>query len=257
VKNQSSLSLRTRLFLVGLSFPAMVTGCQNSGSILQSKETCAIAHSRNSGSSPSGSSGDMNGGSSPIGGNVQQCRGNSDECKRPNDFDRAAIPAPPGTYVLQWSEAMICSARRTHLIVSRHEWFSGGSELGPEGREHVLALATRLAGSVDNVLIEPEPVQLGDEETLEDAMARTSQTNEDRRTVVVQLLTESGLTDADQRVFLVPLEVVGVHGIEAPLIYNRLLFGGQGGGQGGNQNSGGNMGGGQGGGAFGGGGGMF
>ncbi len=253
MKTRSSLSRRTRTFLFGLSLPAVVTGCQNSSGFLQSKETCATAHPGIRGSSPSGSSGDMNGQCSPIDDHIQHCHGNADECKRPDDFDRAAIPAPPGTYVNQWNEAMICSARQNHLIVSRHEWFSGGFELGPEGREHVISLAPRMVGTLDNVFIELEPVQLRDQETLEVAMARTLQLNEDRLRAVVLLLTESGLTDSDERVFLVPLEGVGVRGVEAPLIYNRLLFGGQRGGQ----NGGGNMGGGQDGGGFGGGGGMF
>jgi hypothetical protein len=76
--------------------------------------------------------------------------------------------------------------------------------------------------------------------------------------VVVQLMVDSGVADADQRVGVLSSNGVGVRGIEAPRIYNGLLFGGQGAGQGGNQNGGGNMGAGQGmgggGGGFGGGG---
>jgi hypothetical protein len=152
---------------------------------------------------------------------------------------------------------MICAARQYHLIVSRHEWFSGGIELGPEGCNQVGFLETRLGGNSDNVFVEMEPVQPNYEESLEDALNRTAALNEDRRAAVVQYLSDAGLPDAEQRVFLMPLERVGVHGFEAPRVYNRLLFGGQGGGQGGNQNGGGNMGGGNMGGGQGGNGGGF
>jgi uncharacterized membrane protein YgcG len=152
---------------------------------------------------------------------------------------------------------MICSARQQQLLISRHEWFSGGNALGPEGREHVLQLSELMKSSGYLITIELEPVQLDYDETFEEATARTIQLNEQRREVVVQLMNDSGVADAYQRVVLLPSNAVGVRGVEAPRIYNGLLFGGQGGGGAGNQNGGGNMGAGQGnggGGGFGGGG---
>jgi hypothetical protein len=108
------------------------------------------------------------------------------------------------------------------------------------------------------IAIEQEPVQLDYDETFDEATARVAELNEQRRNVVVQLMVDSGVADADQRVGVLSSNGVGVRGIEAPRIYNGLLFGGQGAGQGGNQNGGGNMGAGQGmgggGGGFGGGG---
>ena len=247
MSKRASPSRRKQLLLFSLSMPAMVTGCQSSGSFLASDESCTSERSGFSGSSLTEVSSDMNGRYSPIGGSAQQCSGGKEsECKRRDDFDRSAIPAPPGTYVNQWNEAMICSARQYHLIVSRHEWSSGGIELGPEGREHVASLATRLSGNSDNVFIETEPVQPSYEESLEDALNRTAALNDDRRATVIQHLVESGLADAEQRVFLMPVERVGMHGFEAPRVYNRLLSGGQGGGQGGGQ-AGGGIGGGGGG----------
>ncbi|MFO1004032.1 MAG: hypothetical protein U0936_27255 [Planctomycetaceae bacterium] len=239
-------------------------GCQSSSGLLKSTESCtepAPEYGRGS----SGEVGHHSGqfwfsGQNSGRGSSQECRGNGDDgvCKRNDTIDRAAVPAPHGTYVSQWNDAMICSARQQQLLISRHEWFSGGNELGPEGREHVLQLSELMKSSGYLITIELEPVHLDYDETFEEATARTVQLNEQRREFVVQLMNDSGVADADQRVFLLPSNSVGVRGVEAPRVYNRLLFGGQGGGGGGNQNGEGNMGAGQGmgagGGGFGGGG---
>jgi hypothetical protein len=237
---------------------SVFAGCQSSSGLLTSRESCA-----EQGRGSSGAVGNHNGhlwfsGQNPDRGSGQECRGNGNDgvCKRSDTIDPAAVPASHGTYVNQWNDAMICSARQQQLLISRHEWFSGGNELGPEGREHVLQLSELMKSSGYLITIELEPVQLDYDETFEEATARTVQLNEQRREVVVQLMNDSGVADADQRVFLLPSNSVGVRGVEAPRIYNGLLFGGQGGGGGGNQNGGGNMGAGQGngGGGFGGGG---
>lgn len=239
---------------------SVFVGCQSSSELLTSRESCA-----EQGRGSLGAVGNHNGhlwfsGQNPDRGSGQECRGNGNDgvCKRSDTIDPAAVPAPPGTYVNQWNDAMNCSARQQQLLISRHEWFSGGNELGPEGREHVLQLSELMKSSGYLITIELEPVQLDYDETFEEATARTIQLNEQRREVVVQLMNDSGVADADQRVFLLPSNSVGVRGVEAPRVYNRLLFGGQGSGGGGNQNGGGNMGAGQGmgagGGGFGGGG---
>jgi hypothetical protein len=238
---------------------SVFVGCQSSSGLLTSTESCAER-----GRGPSGAEGNHNGrlwfsGQNSGRGGGQECRENGSDgvCKRSDTVDPAAVPAPPGTYVNQWNDAMICSARQQQLLISRHEWFSGGNALGPEGREHVLQLSELMKSSGYLITIELEPVQLDYDETFEEATARTIQLNEQRREVVVQLMNDSGVADAYQRVVLLPSNAVGVRGVEAPRIYNGLLFGGQGGGGAGNQNGGGNMGAGQGnggGGGFGGGG---
>lgn len=233
-------------------------GCQSSSALFSSTESCA-----EQGRGSSGAAGLHGGhlwfsGQNSGRGSGQECRenGNDGVCKRNDTIDSAAVPAPHGTYVNQWNDAMICSARHQQLLISRHEWFSGGNELGPEGREHVLQLAELMKSSGYLIAIEQEPVQLDYDETFDEATARVAELNEQRRNVVVQLMVDSGVADADQRVDLLPSNGVGVRGIEAPRIYNGLLFGGQGAGQGGNQNGGGNMGAGQGMGGGGGGGGF-
>lgn len=171
-------------------------------------------------------------------------------CIRPDDCGFASVAAPPGTYVNQWNDAMICSARRYDFVISRHEWFSGGEQLGPEARQDVAKIAEVLPERPERVIIEAEPTEIQSRETYEEALARTARLNERRRLTIVNNLTERGVEDAELRVMIAPIDRVGVRGIEAPRVYNSLFFGG-GGGRGGQRGGGG----GQGGGGFGGGGG--
>lgn len=156
-----------------------------------------------------------------------------------------------------WNDALICSARRHDFVISRHEWFSGGGQLGPEGRQHVARIAAVLSQYPDNIIIEAEPTELRGEGTLDEALARTAGLNEQRRNDIVATLMNHGVLDAQQRVILAPIDRVGVRGVEAPRVYNQLLqggFGGRGGQRGGGTGGGGF---GRGGGGFGGGGGGF
>lgn len=137
-----------------------------------------------------------------------------------------AIPAPPGTYVNGWNDAMICSARNQEYVVSRHEWFSGGEQLGPDGRKHVQRLAQSLATHDGYVFIEEEPVDIQSRETYDEALIRTQTLNEHRGQVVASELQELGIADAHQRVIIGPLDRVGIRGVESPRVYNQILFGG-------------------------------
>ncbi|QDU39003.1 hypothetical protein Mal4_33360 [Maioricimonas rarisocia] len=152
--------------------------------------------------------------------------------RRTPDFSCEAIPAPPGTYVTQWNDAMICRARRHQFVISRHEWYSGGPELGPKGRVHLKQLASQLPYLPDPVLIEAEPPQVGYNESLDDALERSHRLDQQRRAAVVEFLVQAGVPDAEQRVTVAPMEHVGVRGIEAPRIYNQYLQGGRSGGGG-------------------------
>jgi len=174
------------------------------------------------------------------------------QLKRHPDIGKTAIPSPPGTYVNPWYDAQICSARAYDYVISRHEWFAGGRELGPDGKLHVRKLADALLSCPERVILEAEPVMFEGTEELDVAEQRNAELNEDRRQAVIATLVEHGVTDAEERVFVAPLDRVGVHGIEAPRIYNQLIRGGGGGG-GRGQSGGGGFGGG--GGGFGGGGG--
>jgi len=180
-------------------------------------------------------------------------------CQRPDDCGYASIAAPPGTYVNGWNDAMICSARRYDFVINRHEWFSGGQQLGPEGRQHVAKIGEVLPTRPERVIIEAEPTEIQSRETYEEALARTAQLNEQRRLLIVNNLTAQGVKDAERRVMIAPLDRVGVRGAESPNVYNGLFIrrGGRGGGQRGGGGIGGGQGGGGGGGFGGAGGGFF
>lgn len=234
IAHQRLSALVASLVLMGPIF-----GCQSSGH----QASQQFAGTGSATSCPSGQTVDSsysNSGVRPY---------DEEACERQADFGKAAVPAPPGTYVNGWNDALIDSARRHDFVISRHEWFSGGGQLGPEGRRHVARMAGVLPQCPDNIIIEAEPAELRGNETLDEALARTAGLNEQRRNDVVGTLMDHDVLDAQQRVILAPIDRVGVRGVEAPRVYNNLLQSGSGG-------RGGQRGGGIGGGTGGGGGGI-
>jgi len=161
----------------------------------------------------------------------------NDECNRPYDFGPSAVPPPPGTYVNAWNGALISSARESRYVVNRHEWYSGGAELGPSGRNHVSAIANSLCNNYHPVFIEAEEVIPERNESLEEAYSRIEQLNNQRRAIVVMQLQSQGVGHANELVKVATTDAVGVYGIEAPRIFNNLLQGTGGAGRGnGNRN---------------------
>lgn len=178
-----------------------------------------------------------------------------ESCDRGEDIPGRGIPAPPGTYVSGWSDAMTATAAKHQFVVERAEWFSGGDQLGPDGQRHLRQLAERLPMTVERVIVEAEPLRFEDrEQTYEDAQQTTKELNEQRRNQIVAGLTKLGVANAESRVFVEPLDRVGVRGIEAPRVFLQGISGGSRGGRGGGGQGGGGGGfGGGGGGGFGGG----
>jgi len=177
----------------------------------------------------------------------------------PND----AVPAPAGTYVSQWRGAMSYGAQQQHWVVTRNEWFDGGSQLGPKGLQHMQRIAQCHLAEPHVVVIETEPVALEMQQSYEDALQSNQRLQLDRRNVVVAALDNAGVPDADQWVVFAEDRSVGVRGIEAPQVFNSQFGGGGRGNRGGigrgqggmgGGGMGGGLGGGMGGGGFGGGG---
>ncbi|MDX1968263.1 MAG: hypothetical protein SFV23_13890, partial [Planctomycetaceae bacterium] len=150
------------------------------------------------------------------------------ECKRACDFPKEAIPDVPGTYVGQWNAAMIAGAAAQEFWISEHEWYDNGTQLGPEGRQHVRRLAEALADPQIQVIVEAADVAINYDEEYAAALVANAELNEQRRLKVVGELSAVGVADADQRVVVQPIERVGVHGVEAPRIYNLGHWGGMG-----------------------------
>lgn len=144
-------------------------------------------------------------------------------CVEPMPED--AVPAPIGTYMGQWRGAMSDGAQKQNWIVTRNEWFDGGSQLGPKGQQHVQRIAHCLVTYPQLVVIENEPVALALGDSYEEAVRANQQLQIKRRNVVVEALAEAGVPDAPQWVVFADDRSVGVRGVEAPLIYNSQFSG--------------------------------
>ncbi len=144
---------------------------------------------------------------------------------------KGAIPQPYGWFVHGWQNAQCAKAEADDFVVYKHEWFKGGSELGPYGIYHMQQMLKRLPSVPFPVLLQVE--------------SQDPQRNEMRRAVVVNLLAQSGIADSETRVVLGYPEAEGLYGDEAPRIYRQMItrqnpfnmfgggFGGGGGGFGG------------------------
>ncbi len=237
----SGLAL-TGLCTLAISF---VCGCQTA-------DTCGSCEPTSAASFPAGSGGQLVSVHRSAG--YAECPPD-ESCDRGEDIPARAIPAPPGTYVSGWNDAMRTTAAQHEFVIERSEWFSGGDRLGPAGNQHLRQLAAALPQNSEQVIIEAEPLRFDDQkQSYDDAQQATVELNELRRSVVVAGLTELGVVDADSRVVVEPLDRIGVRGVEAPRVFLQGINGG--GGRGGQGGGGFGAGGGQGGG-FGGGGGGF
>jgi hypothetical protein len=167
----------------------------------------------------------------------------------------SSVPAPPGTYVNAWSDAMVAQAAVQGDIITRNLWFDGGEELGPDGRERLIKVSESFGDQPRMILIEEEPVAIAAGQTYADALAANEKLNLERKANVVSGLASLGIPNAEELVYFTKDRSVGVRGIEAPNVFNSQFMGGMGGGLGGRGGGigGGGFGGGFGGGGFGGG----
>jgi hypothetical protein len=126
-----------------------------------------------------------------------------------------AVPVPSGYFVCQWRNLQAARAAEDRFVIYRHEWYQGGSCLGPYGRYHLNLIARQLPEVPFAVIIEPE----GRDEA-----------NEMRRQLVIHYLAQHGIPDAAQRVVVAFPRAEGIYGDEAPRIFYRMLRGGAAGG---------------------------
>jgi hypothetical protein len=110
------------------------------------------------------------------------------------DHPCGAIPAPVGTYSCQWQLAQQDRAELDDFVFYEAEWYRGGSDLGPKGKEHLAAIAKRVAAGEQQIVIEPHH----DHETHE----LNSELNYERVAHVVNQLSELGVIDAQDRVVI-------------------------------------------------------
>ena len=142
------------------------------------------------------------------------------ECR---DIPKDAIPAPPGTYVCQWTAAEASRAEADKFVVYQYEWQRDQEKLGPFGERHLAQITSRLA-------CVPYPVVI---ESSGDAAL-----DESRRLAMLRALSCGGLNLPPQRVVVGHGEAEPLYSQEAPAIAsgvfsNRAAGGGLGGGGGG------------------------
>ena len=154
------------------------------------------------------------------------------------DFPPGAIPPPAGTYACQWQTAQQAGAEDDDFVFYQHEWYRGGTELGPGGQRHLQSLAERLLAEPRAVCIEP---QIDPEQP-----AKSRDLDQARVVTMVNHLAELGVPNAGQRVIVQASQALPLMGHEAARLGTSRLGGGRGatGGTGSLGGGGGGMGGG-------------
>lgn len=153
---------------------------------------------------------------------------------------------PLGSTVRAHYHTMQTNAEASDFILHDHDFVGATAELTPAGRDRILEIAARAPSA-------PFPVVV--ERCCNNA---NPELDNHRRQIVVAILTDLGLPEAKQRVFVAPAYSRGITSWEAQFDYYQNVFSRGGGAFGGNQFGGGGFGfGGAGGfGAFGGAGGF-
>jgi hypothetical protein len=152
-----------------------------------------------------------------------------------------AIPAPPGTYVCQWTAAEATRAEADKFVFYQYEWERDKAQLGPFGQRHAAQVAERLPCVPYPVVIEPSD---------------DGKLDESRRLAILQALACEGKSVPLERIVVGHGEAEPLYAQEAPAIYRGMFSNQTGGGAmggfgGGVGTSVGGMGGGMGGGGIG------
>jgi hypothetical protein len=155
------------------------------------------------------------------------------ECR---DIPKDAIPAPPGTYVCQWTAAEASRAEADKFVFYQYEWQRDQAQFGPFGERHVSQVSARLS-------CVPYPVVI---ETSGDAAL-----DESRRLTMLHSLSCTGLNVPPQRVVVGHGEAEPLYSQEAPAIASGVFSSRGGGAAGGGLGGGGGGGGGVGAGSLG------
>lgn len=123
---------------------------------------------------------------------------------------KGAIPQPYGWFVHRWQDAQAAKAEADDFVIYKHEWYKGGTQLGPYGQYHLQQIIKRLPTVPFPVLLEVECLD----------PAR----NELRRAAIVNCLTQAGYADPQARVFLGIPEAGGLYGDEGPRLYQMMII---------------------------------
>jgi uncharacterized membrane protein YgcG len=171
-------------------------------------------------------------------------------------YETPPVPSPLGTITNSIWQRQESNAEGADFIVYEHEFKKDDIRLNRGGEDHLKQMATRLcSGQSFPVVIEMGTMGVQEGTEFELPIHPNPELDYDRREIVVRLLLQMGVKDADKRVLVAPSYVCEYGSTEA---INAYLTGyvNQGSGRGGGFFGGGGFGGGGfGGGGFGGGGG--
>jgi hypothetical protein len=126
-----------------------------------------------------------------------------------------AIPAPPGTYVCQWTAAEATRAEADKFVFYQYEWQRDKAQLGPFGQRHAAQISARLPCVPYPVVIEPS----------DDAKL-----DESRRLAMLQALACEGLSVPLERIVVGHGEAEPLYSQEAPAIARGMFTNQTGGG---------------------------
>jgi len=115
---------------------------------------------------------------------------------------------------------MQANAEASDFIIHRNEFVGNTAELTPFGKDHILEIAARTAST-------PFPVIIERTENNSDP-----ERDEHRRMIVVRILTDLCVSEADARTFVAPAYGPGINSREGEVMYYQSRLGNFGGGAG-------------------------
>ena len=153
--------------------------------------------------------------------------------------DACAHRTPAASTIQMYEDGQTARADLSRFVINQHEWYKGGDELGPAGTQHLdKIIATVAATSPQPVsggpgispcvgpdfllVLEPQQVFIEKDQSLDEATAAAKELDERRRTRLVTHLASAGIEDAEQRVLIAVPTAEGLHGVDSPVIYERL-----------------------------------
>jgi hypothetical protein len=154
------------------------------------------------------------------------------------DIPCGAIPTHAGTYVNAYLNKQADKAELDDFVLYYNEFRDGEAQLGPFGRRHLAQIIARLSSVPFPVVIQPEPEHLQATNTPnnpEDKKVDARQVDQMRRKVVIDLLCQAKIPNAEERVVVGIPTAEGLFGEEAERIYPQMMqnqLGGFGGGYG-------------------------
>ncbi len=154
-----------------------------------------------------------------------KCHG---KCRIDNcaDIPCGAIPTHAGTYTNAYLNKQADKAELDDFVLYYNEFKDGEVLLGPFGRKHLAQMIARLPTVPFPVVIQPEPEHLQATNTPynpEDKKIDARQVDQMRRKVVVDLLCQAKIPNAEERVVVGIPTAEGLFGEEGERIYPQMI----------------------------------